>query len=252
MVKPVVTPKTHKITAAMVAIGDELLSGRTRDQNITHLAAFLNIKGIELCEVRIVADDADAIVCAVNTLRNAHNYLFTSGGIGPTHDDITTDAIGRAFGLPVKYHPVAYPLLEAHYQNRGLEYTTARKKMARTPVGAKLIDNPVSVAPGFIVENVYVMAGVPAIFKAMVLSVEPELKGGEILLSQNIDCTLGEGTIGDRLAEIASDHSDTSIGSYPRFDDNSYTTQIVVRSNSQPALDAAVQDIEKMLTDLND
>ncbi|MCF6320673.1 MAG: molybdopterin-binding protein [Rhizobiaceae bacterium] len=237
----------NQITAAMVAIGDELLSGRTQDRNIAYLAAFLNIKGIELHEVRIVADNHEDIIAAVNNLRNRYNYVFTSGGIGPTHDDITTDAIGAAFELQVDYHPVAFPLLETHYKQRKMEFTPARQKMARTPVGADLIDNCVSVAPGFRVENVYVMAGVPDIFKAMVLSIEPELNGGEILLSANIDCSYGEGTIGDPLAAIAKKHKDSSIGSYPRFDGNRYSTQIVVRARSQEALDAAVSDIETML-----
>ena len=146
------------ITAAMVAIGDELLSGRTKDKNIAHLAGFLNVKGIELCEVRIVADDEMAIIEAVNALRAQNDYVFTSGGIGPTHDDITSDAIAKAFGVGIDYHAEAYSLLENFYENRNIEFTTARKKMARIPKGAILIENIVSVAPGFVIENVYVLA----------------------------------------------------------------------------------------------
>ena len=241
---------TTQITAAMVAIGDELLSGRTKDKNIAHLAAFLNVKGIELREVRIVADDEDAIIEAVNTLRARNDYVFTSGGIGPTHDDITSDAIAKAFGVGIGYHDKAYALLEEFYKNRNIEYTTARKKMARIPEGAILIENKVSVAPGFVMENVYVMAGVPAVFNAMILAIEPELKGGAIMLSANVDCQLGEGTIGDPLAQIASDHPQVSIGSYPRFEDDKYSTQIVLRSHVQSDLDLAIEAVNKMLQKL--
>ncbi len=234
----------------MVAIGDELLSGRTKDKNIAHLAAFLNVKGIELREVRIVADDEDAIIEAVNTLRARNDYVFTSGGIGPTHDDITSDAIAKAFGVGIGYHDKAYALLEEFYKNRNIEYTTARKKMARIPEGAILIENKVSVAPGFVMENVYVMAGVPSVFNAMILAIEPELKGGAIMLSATIDCQLGEGTIGDPLAQIALDHPQVSIGSYPRFEDKKYSTQIVIRSHTQSDLDLATKSVKAMLCQL--
>ena len=239
-----------QITAAMVAIGDELLSGRTKDKNIAHLAAFLTVKGIELCEVRIVADEEDAILEAVNTLRARNDYVFTSGGIGPTHDDITSDAIAKAFGVGIGYHNEAYGLLEEFYKNRNIEYTTARKKMARIPEGANLIENKVSVAPGFVMENVFVMAGVPSVFNAMILAIEPELKGGAIMLSANVDCQLGEGTIGDPLAQIALDHPQVSIGSYPRFEDDKYSTQIVIRSHAQSDLDLAIVAVNKMLQQL--
>ena len=242
-----------RVTAAMVAIGDELLSGRTKDKNIAHLADFLTLKGIELVEVRIVADEVEAIGEAVNALRARNDYVFTSGGIGPTHDDITTMAIARAFGVSDGFHPQAFAMLEAHYKSRKIEFTPARQKMATTPEGASLIENAVSVAPGFRMENVYVMAGVPSVFKAMVISIEPELKGGQILLSAAIDCNHGEGRIGDQLTQIASDHPSVSIGSYPRFHDNSYSTQIVLRSASKQALDAACDAVNEMLkTDRDD
>ena len=237
----------QNVTAAMVAIGDELLSGRTQDKNIAHLAKFLNVKGIDLVEVRIVADDTHAIAQAVNILRARHDYLFTSGGIGPTHDDITTAAIAEAFGVLVDFHETAFELLQAHYTMREMEFTPARQKMAQTPVGARLINNPVSVAPGFCLDNVYVLAGVPAVFNAMINALEPELTGGEILISTVIDCPHGEGTIGDELAQIALKHRDVSIGSYPRFEGNFYSTQIVMRSRSKQALDKANHDIEAML-----
>ena len=234
----------------MVAIGDELLSGRTQDKNIAHLAKFLNVKGIDLAEVRIVADDNEAIVEAVNALRTQHDYLFTSGGIGPTHDDITTAAIAKAFGVDVITHKQAYSKLASHYQSRNMEFTPARQKMAQTPENAILIDNAVSVAPGFIMQNVYVMAGVPAVFNAMILALEPQLKGGAILLSASIDCPHGEGTIGDELALIAKQNPQVSIGSYPRFYEQTYSTQIVMRSHSQDALDKAQGHVELMLDKL--
>lgn len=234
----------------MVAIGDELLSGRTQDKNIAHLAKFLNVKGIDLAEVRIVADDNEAIVEAVNALRTQHDYLFTSGGIGPTHDDITTAAIAKAFGVDVITHKQAYSKLASHYQSRNMEFTPARQKMAQTPENAILIDNAVSVAPGFIMQNVYVMAGVPAVFNAMILALEPQLKGGAILLSASIDCPHGEGTIGDELALIAKQNPQVSIGSYPRFHEQAYSTQIVMRSHSQDALDKAQGHVELMLDKL--
>jgi len=239
-----------RVTAAMVAIGDELLSGRTQDKNIAHLAKFLNVKGIDLAEVRIVADDNEAIVEAVNALRTQHDYLFTSGGIGPTHDDITTAAIAKAFGVDVITHKQAYSKLASHYQSRNMEFTPARQKMAQTPENAILIDNAVSVAPGFIMQNVYVMAGVPAVFNAMILALEPQLKGGAILLSASIDCPHGEGTIGDELALIAKQNLQVSIGSYPRFYEQTYSTQIVMRSHSQDALDKAQGNVELMLDKL--
>ena len=239
--------KATRVSAAMIAIGDELLSGRTQDKNIAHLARFLNVKGIDLAEVRIVADDSEAIVGAVNNLRSQHDYLFTSGGIGPTHDDITTAAIAKAFGVEVITHKQAFSMLASHYQSRKMEFTPARQKMAQTPENAILIDNAVSVAPGFIMQNVYVMAGIPAVFNAMILAVEPQLKGGAILLSASIDCSYGEGTIGDELARIAKQNPQVSIGSYPRFHEQTYSTQIVMRSHSQDALDKAQKKVELML-----
>ncbi len=243
------TPK-QGVSAAMVAIGDELLSGRTRDKNIGHLAASLTLQGIELKEVRIVADKHDEIVAAINALRTKHDYLFTSGGIGPTHDDITSDAVAAAFGVKIDHDPRAMAVLKAHYEEIELEFTNARKRMARIPEGAALIENKISKAPGFIVENVHVMAGVPSVFTAMLDEVLPTLKGGEIMLSEAIDCELGEGTIGDSLAEIQKAHRETSIGSYPRFDGKTYSTQIVVRSRDAARIKAAVVHINEALETL--
>lgn len=238
------------VTAAMVVIGDEILSGRTKDKNIGHLAEMLTAVGIDLKEVRIVADDEPAIVEAVNSLRARNDYVFTTGGIGPTHDDITADAIAAAFNLPCTYHPEAYPLLEAHYASRGVEFTEARKRMARTPEGATLIPNPVSVAPGFIIQNVHVMAGVPAIFQAMLDNVIPTLRTGAKLLSTTIACPHGEGIIGGPLAEIQKAYPDTIIGSYPKYLDGSFYTELVVRARTQELLDAAGRMVAQMVADL--
>jgi len=234
-------------TAAMLAIGDEILSGRTRDRNIGHLASVLTLAGIDLREVRIVPDDEEEIVAAVNALRARYDFVFTSGGIGPTHDDITADAIGAAFALAVEPHPEATRRLEAYYAGRDLPYTPARQRMSRTPLGAALIDNPVSVAPGFRVENVHVMAGVPGIFAAMLDNVMAELPQGRRIRSVAVACPFGEGDIGDDLAAIQKRHPETAIGSYPRFDGERYTTELVVRSRDEAALEAARAEIEAMI-----
>ncbi|MEO0329127.1 MAG: molybdopterin-binding protein [Pseudomonadota bacterium] len=239
------------VTAAMLAIGDELLSGRTRDKNIGHLASVMTLKGIDLNEVRIVSDTQTAIIEALNALRTRYTYVFTSGGIGPTHDDITADAVAAAFDVHIDHDPRAMAILEAHYKEREIEFTTARKRMARIPNGADLIENPVSKAPGFILENVHVMAGVPSIFQAMLDRVEPTLKSGIKMLSVNIDCPFGEGAIGDALAEVQKTHRDTSIGSYPKYDGEKYSTQIVVRSRDDTALKLAEKAVVVMLQTLS-
>jgi len=234
------------VTAAMLAIGDELLSGRTKDKNIGYLANLLTLKGIDLKEVRIVADDEDDIVAALNALRSRYRYIFTSGGIGPTHDDITADAVAKAFDVSINHDPRAMVLLAEHYQQSGQEFTTARKRMARVPAGSDLIENPISTAPGFVIENVHVMAGVPAIFQAMLDAVMPTLQSGQVLVSKSVDSPYPEGTIGDALAEIQKAHPDTAIGSYPGFDGKTYSTQIIVRSRQELAVDQAILDIREL------
>ncbi len=232
----------------MLAIGDELLSGRTRDKNIGHLASVLTLAGIDLRQVRIVADDSGAIIAAVNALRHDHELLFTSGGIGPTHDDITADAMAAAFGVEIGHDPRAMAILAAHYEERGLEFTEARKRMARMPAGSELIDNPVSKAPGFSIGNVHVMAGVPSVFEAMLDGLLPRLPAGSPVLSKAVDSPFPEGRIGTALGEIQKRHPQTSIGSYPRFDGAaSYSTQIIIRSRDTAAIDAAEADVKAML-----
>lgn len=235
------------ITAAMVVIGDEILSGRTRDSNAGHLASVMTAIGVDLVEVRFVADDEDAIIEAVNELRARNTYVFTSGGIGPTHDDITADSIAKAFGLPCDHDERALEVLATHYEAKGVEFTEARKRMARIPEGAGLIDNPISKAPGFLIGNVHVMAGVPRIFEAMLDNVAGTLRTGRKLSSKTIKCTHGEGTIGVPLGKVQADNPDTIIGSYPKFEGEKFSTDIVVRGADDQAIDRAVRDVEAML-----
>ena len=241
---------TQDVTAAMLVIGDEILSGRTKDKNIGFVADYLTRLGIDLKEVRVVGDGQGEIAEAVNALRDRYTYVFTSGGIGPTHDDITAESIAAAFDLPCTHHPDAMAILTKHYSNSDMEFTDARKRMARTPEGATLIDNPVSKAPGFKIHNVHVMAGVPKIMQAMMDSIAPTLKGGQKMLSQTVDCEFGEGTIGGPLGEIQTRHPATMIGSYPRFENGNYSTQVVVRGRDEPLVSAAIEDVENMLTEL--
>lgn len=241
------TSPASVVTAAMLAIGDELLSGRTKDKNIGHLADVMTMSGIDLKEVRIVADEEEDIVEALNALRRRYDYVFTSGGIGPTHDDITADAVSAAFGLPCEHDAEAMRLLGDMYRTREMEFTDARKRMARMPRGAAHIANPVSVAPGFIVDNVYVMAGVPQVFQAMLDNVIPTLKTGSKILSHAVSSPYGEGDIGTLLANVQKAHPETSIGSYPRYDGKKFSTEIVVRARDSAAVDAAAQDVAAMI-----
>lgn len=230
-------------TAAMLVIGDEILSGRTHDTNTHFLAGALTGRGINLREVRVVADEQDTIVVAVNALRAAYTHVFTSGGIGPTHDDITADAIAAAFGVGISHRADAMARLAAHYQKVGHEFNAARQRMARIPDGAVLIDNPVSVAPGFSVENVHVMAGVPSIFQAMVASVLPTLTGGAPLLSDSIRVMTGEGDIAAPFGAIAARYPDLSMGSYPFVRDGAQGTNLVVRGTDAGQIAAAMGEL---------
>lgn len=238
------------VTAAMLAIGDELLTGRTKDENIGYLADKLTVVGIDLMEVRIVPDDMSAIVSAVQQLSSQYDYLFTSGGIGPTHDDITADAVAAAYDLPCVYDTQAMALLSDYYSSRNLEFTPARQRMARMPAGAKHIANPLSVAPGFIVSNTHVMAGVPSIFQSMVINTLPTLRSGIKYSSMMVDCPFGEGDIGTILREIQSQHPETIIGSYPKFEDNQYRTELVIRSRDKEKLIQATTAVRQMVTKL--
>ena len=233
-------------TAAMIVIGDEILSGRTRDSNMNHLAKELTKVGIDLREARVVSDDRDAIIGAITELRDKVDHVFTSGGIGPTHDDITADCVAAAFGVSIDIREDAYALLAAHYERQGSEFNAARQRMARIPDGAVLIENPVSIAPGFAMDNVYVMAGVPAGFETMVASVLPTLTGGAPLLSQNLRVERGEGDIAGPLSELASEFSDLSIGSYPFQKNGIYGANIVIRGADGARVDAAMTRLCEM------
>lgn len=227
-------------TAAMLVIGDEILSGRTRDSNMHHLANELTRHGIRLMEARVVADVHEDIVAALNALRSRWDHVFTSGGIGPTHDDITADAVAAAFGAPIGIRSDAHALLAAHYERAGMEFNAARQRMARIPDGASLIDNPVSTAPGFTIGNVHVMAGVPNIFQAMVASVLPTLTGGAPLLSQSLQVNRGEGEIAEAFGALAADFPDLSMGSYPFIRNGAHGTNLVIRGTDGAQVDAAM------------
>lgn len=232
--------------AAMLVIGDEILSGRTRDSNMHHLAKELTRVGIDLAEARVVSDDAEAIIHAVRALSVRFDAVFTSGGIGPTHDDITAECVARAFDTPISIRDDARALLAAHYERAGAELNEARLRMARIPDGATLIDNPVSVAPGFTIGNVHVMAGVPAVFEAMVASVLPTLSGGSPLLSQSLRIERGEGEIAGPLADLAEAYPDLSIGSYPYVSNGIYGANIVIRGHDGAQVDAAMTRLSEL------
>jgi molybdenum cofactor synthesis domain-containing protein len=236
------------VTAAVLVIGDEILSGRTKDKNIGFIADYLTAIGIDLKEVRVISDDEVAIVEAVNILRARYTYVFTTGGIGPTHDDITAECIAKAFGVPISHHPEAVAILKERMAKIGGELNEARLRMARIPHGAALVKNKVSGAPGFWIENVIVMAGVPSIMQAMVDEVAPKLKTGAKLLSETIRADAKEGDVGTELGAIAKANPDTIIGSYPFFDEKlGPNTNIVVRSRDPQKLQAAKNAVEDML-----
>ena len=218
------------VTAALLIIGNEILSGRTQDTNLSHLARELNQVGVQLREARVIPDVEAEIVDAINTLRQRYDYLFTTGGIGPTHDDITAEAVARAVQRPLLENPEARQRLEHHYRTAGLELTAARLRMARIPEGAMLIDNPISSAPGFQVENVFVLAGVPKIMHAMLDHIKGQLQGGAPVRSRTLKCNLGEGVIAAGLEEIQRHYPQVDIGSYPRFGlSGSFQVTVVLR-----------------------
>jgi molybdenum cofactor synthesis domain-containing protein len=233
-------------TAAMVVIGDEILSGRTQDRNIAQVASWLGVQGIRLREVRVVADDIAAIVAAVNALRHEHDYLFTTGGIGPTHDDITVDAIAAALEVAVVIHPEARAMLEAYYDTRG-GLNEARLRMARVPDGAELIPNRYSGAPGIRHGNLFLMAGVPAITAGMLDALTGTLEGGRPLLSQVVGCWVAESEVADLLRSTEAAHAGCQIGSYPFWRDGRVGANFVVRSTEPPMLAACVSALEQAL-----
>lgn len=236
--------------ASLLIIGNEILSGRTQDTNLAYIAEKLGSIGVTLAEARVVADSEAEIIEALNALKVKYDYVFTTGGIGPTHDDITAACVAKAVGKPLTHHPEAMDRLSAHYKRQGGEFNTMRQRMAMTPEGAALIDNPVSTAPGFIAENIYVMAGVPRVMQAMLDGLLPNLKGGAVTVSKTIRCSLGEGVIAEPLAAIQSAHATVELGSYPGYAASGFSTQIVLRSKDERALDAAKTAVIEMVSRL--
>lgn len=233
------------VTAAILVIGDEILSGRTRDENISEIAQVCTQGGVDLREVRIIGDIENEIVDAINVLRARYTYVFTTGGIGPTHDDITADAVAKAFGVELPVSKQVCELLASRYGQEAL--TEANKRMARIPLGASLITNAVSGAPGFCLENVYVMAGVPIIMRSMLESIAPTLKGGQVMHSRSILVGVGESKIAKGLGEVQDQYESIKIGSYPRMGKKPVYTEVVLRGTDLALLDEATQKVQKLI-----
>ena len=236
------------VTACLLIIGNEILSGRTQDRNVAFIGQGLNDLGIRLMEVRVIPDVEAVIVETLNEVRRRYDYVFTTGGIGPTHDDITADCVAKAFGRPLIVNPEARAILAAHYEPGQL--TEARLRMARTPEGADLIDNPVSKAPGFQVENVFVMAGIPTIMQAMFASLRHRLVGGTPLSSRSVTVEMGESFVAEGLAAVQARFPDVEIGSYPFNRDGAFGTRLVLRATDLGTLKAAADAVETVLADL--
>lgn len=236
-------------TAALLVIGDEILSGRTQDKNVAQIALWLNEQGIRLAEVRVVPDETGRIVDAVNALRTGHDYLFTTGGIGPTHDDITVDAMATAFGVEVIEHPEARRILENYYRDRPGGLTEARLRMARTPRGAELIQNPSSGAPGVKIENVYILAGVPQIAASMLEALSGALEGGRPVVSVTVGARAAESDVADLLRETEAANPGVAIGSYPFFRDGSYGANFVIRSEDADLARRTGDELSERLRD---
>ena len=234
---------TLEPTAAVLVIGDEILSGRTQDTNTNHIARFLGALGIDLRECRVVPDVQAEIVAALNALRARYTYVFTTGGIGPTHDDITADAVAAAFGVGIDYHPEAMKLMAARHTNPE-DFNAMRKRMARIPDTATLIHNSVSTAPGFQIGNVFVMAGVPLVMRAMLEALTPRLTRGSVVHSATVEAHLPEGRIAAALAQIQRDHATVSLGSYPFYRETGPGTQLVIRGRDSKAVESAAEAVE--------
>lgn len=242
-------PASDEITAGLLVIGDEILSGRTKDVNIGATAEYCTDLGIELREVRVVSDVTEAIVEAVNALRSRYTYVFTTGGIGPTHDDITADAVAAAFGVALPINAEARALLEARWTASGTEVTEARLRMARIPEGGVLIPNTVSAAPGFRIGNVHVMAGVPLIMRAMLEAIAPTLKTGRKVISVSIQCNVGEGAIGGPFGRLQDEFPDVKMGSYPQMGRSSTSTELVLRAHDAVRLAEAASRVRAMVAE---
>lgn len=236
---------TKTLTAAVLLIGNEVLSGRTKDKNLGFIADYLTALGIDLMEARVIADDEADIIAAVNALRARYTYVFTTGGIGPTHDDITADCIAKAFGVEISHHPEASDILLKHFTAIGREPNEARMRMARIPHGATLIENVVSKAPGFKMENVFVMAGVPKVMNAMMDALAASLAGGVPVKSRTVRFEGGEGDIAKPLKDIQEQYPMLSIGSYPFESEQGFNTNLVLRGRDEVALVTATAAVLK-------
>ena len=244
------TKPTTTVTAAVLVIGDEILSGHTKDRNLGYIAEYLTKIGVDVREARVVPDVEDEIVAGLNALRARYDYVITTGGIGPTHDDITADSVGRAFGVPVNEDPRAIAIMLERYTPADL--TPARRRMARMPEGADLIENPISRAPGFRIGNVFVLAGVPSVMQAMLDFAVKSMKTGAVILAETIAAgTIPEGLYGEALGAIAAAHPNVTIGSYPSFKDGRFNNQIVVRGKDEEDVAAARSAVEAMVAALS-
>jgi molybdenum cofactor synthesis domain-containing protein len=237
-------------TAAVLLIGNEVLSGRTKDKNLGFIADYLTALGIDLLEARVVADSEAAIVEAVNALRARYTYVFTTGGIGPTHDDITADCIAAAFGVGISHHPDAVRILQDYFKLIGREANEARMRMARIPHGATLIENAVSTAPGFKIENVHVMAGVPKVMQSMMDAIAPTLTRGTPVFSRTIRFEGGEGDIAKPLKAVQDEYPQLAVGSYPFESEKGFNTNLVLRGRDEAALAAATDAVKRACADL--
>ena len=238
-------------TTALIIVGNEILSGKTRDANTPWIAQQLAARGLRLSEVRVIADIEAEIIATVNALRTKYDFIFTTGGIGPTHDDITSECVSRAFGLPHVINPEAKRRLQAYYDGRGIELNAARLRMATLPEGASLLDNPISAAPGFRIGNVFVMAGIPAVMQEMWKMVEPQLPTAPPVQSRTVNCSLAEGDLAADLSAIQKDYPDIDIGSYPVSGDKGFSVSLVLTGSDQTRLDAATLNVEAMVARLS-
>lgn len=239
------SPGGERVTAAVMIIGDEILSGRTQDTNLRDIARYLGVLGIDLAEARTVPDVQEEIVAALNALRERYDYVITTGGIGPTHDDITADAVAAAFGVELEEHPEILAMMRARW---GDDLNAARRRMARVPVGGQLVKNPVQGPPGFTIGNVFVLAGVPTIMRGMLEDVGPRLRGGQVTISRTLRVEgSGEGAIAAPLEAVAKAHPDMSLGSYPFFTPEGFGSHLVLRSRDEGELARAVEDLRAAL-----
>ena len=235
--------------AALIIIGNEILSGRTQDKNLSYLANWLNEIGIQLSEVRVIRDEEKVIIDTVNHLRSEYDYVFTTGGIGPTHDDITSLSIARAFGVELEVNDKALSILKEYYKDG--ELTEARMKMTMIPVGAELVDNPVSKAPGFKMDNVFVMAGIPSIMQGMLEGARRFLKGGDIVKSMSIDVYTPESNVAQALTDLQKKYNDVEIGSYPFSKDNRFGTTLVMRSSNEKRLHQCDEELKELMKEFD-